>query len=69
MASTDYSASFDILASDFRKLIEYVEPTDANLPTHSHRLFEVQEAYPELSRWRVSDRQCRSLLSVLLLLA
>src|SRR5687768_848045 len=41
MATSDYSASFEILAADFRRLLEYVEPTDANLSTYSHRLFEL----------------------------
>lgn len=36
-----YLASFEILCSDFRRLTEYVEPTDANLKTFSHRLYEL----------------------------
>jgi hypothetical protein len=43
MTLNDYPdlASFEILCSDFRRLTEYVEPTDANLKTYSHRLYEL----------------------------
>ncbi len=36
-----YLASFEILCSDFRRLAEYVEPSDANLKTYSYRLYEL----------------------------
>ena len=36
-----YASAFAILSEDLRYLTEYVEPTDANLTTYSHRLYEL----------------------------
>ena len=36
-----YLASFEILCDDFRRTTEYIEPTDDNLRTFSHRLYEL----------------------------
>jgi len=36
-----YLAAFQLLTDDFRTVQQYVEPTDANLTTYSHRLYEL----------------------------
>jgi hypothetical protein len=36
-----YIGAFMMLSNDFRRLTEYVEPTDQNLSTYSHRLYEL----------------------------
>jgi hypothetical protein len=36
-----YLAAFQLLADDFRTAQQYVEPSDANLGTYSHRLYEL----------------------------
>jgi len=39
MKLRDYQASFDLLLRDTEVLLEYVEPTDQNGSTYSHRLY------------------------------
>jgi hypothetical protein len=36
-----YQAAFSVLVVDFKRLCEFVEPTDANLRVYSHRTFEL----------------------------
>lgn len=36
-----YAASFELLMRDFRRAVEYVEPTDDHLNVYSHRFFEL----------------------------
>jgi hypothetical protein len=41
LISGPYLSAFKMLSDDFRRLLEYVEPVDANLDTYSHRLYEL----------------------------
>ena len=36
-----YQASFQLLVSDLQRILEFVEPTDANGATYSHRIYEL----------------------------
>ena len=36
-----YLAAFEILSRDFRRVTEFVEPTDDNAATYSHRIYEL----------------------------
>jgi hypothetical protein len=36
-----YAAAFEIVERDLERALEYVEPTDGNLDTYSHRLYEL----------------------------
>jgi len=41
MEILDYVRSFDLLVSDTKQVLEFVEPTDANVITYSHRLYAI----------------------------
>ncbi len=38
---TRYFAAFELLMRDFQKLLEYIEPTEENAGTYSHRTYEL----------------------------
>jgi hypothetical protein len=41
MQIVDYVGSFDLLVRDIKQVLEFVEPTDANAATYSHRLYAI----------------------------
>ena len=41
-ATKPYHSAFRLLARDLQRVLEYVEPTDVNGPTYSHRIYELQ---------------------------